>query len=143
MRVARAPDAVHIGLKGRAFAAHFDAVCSHQCTVDLFADGGDDKIARNFHKFACADRCTASGYVRLAKTHFLAAEHTVFLRDRSRQLEHLDALVDGELQLMFVGGHFLLRAAIDDGRALCAHALGDARRVHRRVARAYDRYMTG
>ena len=43
---------------------------------------------------------------------------------------------------MLVGGHVFFRAAVDDG-GLCAHALGDPRRVHGGIARADDDNAAG
>ena len=115
MRVARAPDVFDVGLEGGAFALHFNAVCGHELCIDLFTDGREHQIARDLKEFAGPDRCAASGSVRLAELHLLKTQLAVLLLDGDCQLDHLNAFVDGEFQLVLVGGHFLFGAAVDDG----------------------------
>ena len=141
VRIACRPDVFHVGLEGRALAAHFDAVFGHELRVDLLADGRDDQIARDFKRFAGGDGAAAAGCIGLAELHLIADQLAVLLLDGSRQLDQLHALVDGKLQLMLIGGHFLLRAAVDDGGGGRAHALGDAGCVHGGVACADDDHM--
>ena len=142
MRVACAPDAFDVRPEGGTLALHLDAVCGHQLRIDALADGGDHEVAGDLKERACSDRCAASGGVRLAKLHLFKTKCAVLLLDGSGQLDQLHALLDREHQLVLVGGHFLLRAAVDDGGRLRAHALCHARRVHGGVARADDDHMT-
>ena len=141
VRVTGGPDVFNVGLEGRALAAHFDAVFSHELRVDLLADGGEDEVARDLKRLAGGDGAAAAGSVGLAELHLAADQPAVLLLDRCGQLVEVHALVDGELQFMLVGGHFLLRAAVDDRGGGCAHALGDAGGIHRGVARADDDHV--
>ena len=150
VRVARAVHARDVRLERGTLALHLNAVCGHQLSVDLLADGGDDHVAGDGELLAGLDGATSAGLVGLAEDHLVAqqlaaallvrrdvnpVDRAVFLLDGRGQLDEFDALVDGELELVLVGGHELLRAAVEDGR-MRTHALCNARGVHGGVARA-------
>ena len=142
VRVARAVHALDIGLKRGALALHLDAVCGHEVGIDLLADGGEHEVAGDGELLAGLHGAAAAGLVGLAEHHLVAQQHTLGLLDGSGQLDELHALVDGELQLVLVGGHELLGAAVENG-GVRAHALGDAGGVHGGVARADDHDVAG
>ena len=98
MCVARAPDVLDIGLKGRTLALHFNTVVRHELGVDLLADGRDDQIARNLEEFTGSNRGAATGSVRLAELHSFQLQLAVFLRNGSGKLNHGDAIADGTLE---------------------------------------------
>ena len=97
MRVARAVHAGDVRLERGTLALHLDAVCGHQLSVDLLADGGDDHVAGNGELLAGLDGAAAAALVRLAEDHLIAQELATALFDGRGQLNELDALVDGEL----------------------------------------------
>ena len=135
MRVTCAVHAGDVRLERGTLALHFDAVCGHELGVDLLADGGDDHVAGDSELLAGLDGAAAAGLVGLAEDHFIAQQLAAALLDGRGQFDEFHALVDGELQLVLVGGHELLCAAIKNGRVR-AHPFGNAGSVHRSVARA-------
>ena len=135
-RVACGIDAGNVRLEcGTALGVNFNAVGLQALGIDLFADGGDDQIAGDLHGLAGSDGTAAAGSIGLAQLHDVQQQLAVGLLHRSGQLDKVDAFVNGQLQLMLVSGHVLLRTAVDDG-GTGAHALCNAGSVHRGVASA-------
>ena len=141
VRVARAVHALDIGLKRGALALHLDAVCGHEVGIDLLADGGEDEVAGDGELLAGLHGAAAAGLVGLAEHHLVAQQHTLGLLDGSGEFNEGNTLVDGELELVLIGGHELLGAAVEDG-GMCAHALGNAGGVHRSVTGTDDNDIT-
>ncbi len=137
VRVARAVHAGDVRLERGALALHLDAVGGHELGVNLLADGGDDHVAGDGELLAGLDGAAAAGLVGFAEDHPVAQKLAAALLHGRRQLNEFHAFVDGELQLVLVGGHELLRAAIEDGR-MRAHTFRDTGGVHRGVACADD-----
>ena len=141
--VARHIDVFHIRLQRLSVALRAaarvdgDAVPFIERRIDLFSDGCDDRIGRQFDRFACRDRAAAAGRVGRAKLHAAASQHTAADPDRREQLAEFHAVLDSQRKFLLVRRHVTFCAAVNKAHLPDArHAHSRARGVHRSVAAA-------
>ena len=136
--VACGVNALDVRLERGTLAAHFNAVGRHQVGIDLLADGGNDEVTGDFDRLTGGNGASSAGSVGCAKLHLVADQLAVLLFDGRDQLEEVHTVGNCQLQLLSIGGHILLRAAIDQRGGGCACALCDSGCVHGGVAAADD-----
>ena len=140
--VAAGVDALYVGAEVRqALGVHLHAAGGEELAFHLLAHGGDYGVALDFHKFPGGLRLPAALLVGLAQLHFLAAELAVLLLHGGHQLQEAHAVGNGQLQLLRVGGHVLLRPAVHQGGGLRSSPESRPGGVHGGVAAADYRNM--
>ena len=114
-----------------------------QRAVNFLADGGDDGAGGDVRRFAGVHRAAAAGGIGRAQLHHGAGQLAVLHADGGQQLHELHAVLDGLGQLLLVGGHVPLGAAVDQPHLLHAgNAFGGAGGVHGGVAAADDHHVS-
>ena len=129
---------------GGAFLRRHESAHIEAAPIDGLADRADHAVKLYRLKLTGADRSAASLLIRLAKFHCFDLERadlavTADDLDRCVEEAELHALLHRLLDLFGVGGHFILRAAVDDIGLLRAETHRAAAHIHRNVTAADDR----
>ena len=140
--VAAHKDVFQIGAEfGDALGVDLDAVGGEQVAVYPLAHGGDHRIAVDLSEFPGGDGAAAALFIGIAQLHDLTFQLAVDLLYGCHQLQEPDAVLYGQLQLLRVGGHILLRPAVYQRGGLGPGTESSAGRVHGGVAAAHHGHM--
>ena len=140
--VAAGIDTLQIGLEGgESNGIHLDAIGGEELALHLFTYGGYHSIAGNLQTLPCGNGLPAAPFVRLAQLHFLTRQDTVPLLYGSRQLQERNAIRQGQLQFLHIGGHILPGAPVDQGRGFGPGPQSGPGGVHGCVAAAHHGHM--
>ena len=141
-------DAGHAALQGvrvhyrPAPAVQGQAVGLVQGAVHLLPHGGNHRSGGQLHRLSGIHRAAPARGVGGAQLHHRALQLSLRQADGGQQLHELDAVRHGQLQLLLVGGHVPLGAAVDQAHVLHAgDALGRPGGVHGGVASADDDHV--
>ena len=126
---------------GDALGVDLDAVGGEQVAVHPLAHGGDHRIAVDLSEFPGGDGAAAALFIGIAQLHDLTFQLAVDLLYGCHQLQEPDAVLYGQLQLLRVGGHILLRPAVYQRGGLGPGTESSAGRVHGGVAATHHGHM--
>ena len=140
--VAAHKDVFQIGAEfGDALGVDLDAVGGEQVAVHPLAHGGDHRIAVDLSEFPGGDGAAAALFIGIAQLHDLTFQLAVGLLHGCHQLQEPHAVGHGQLQLLRIGGHILLRPAVDQRGGLGPGTESSAGRVHGGVAATHHGHM--